>query len=171
MNVARLGLAALCAAALTACSSSSTPPSPASLPANPGGGPVAAQHDPCALFSTDQLNSAFGLKLGAGTAEQGSLLPTCDWYDTAAGTSVAVGVKKADQPNFDSELSGSAKAEYQRTTPVIGDDSVWFDPNATDTVSLIAISKGYRYQVSLAVGSSTIDQRRTQLITLAQSVF
>ena len=193
MQVARLFLVALSAGALAACSSSSsTPPSAPSAPVSAsspastappgatlttsagstGGGPVAARQDPCALFSTDQLNSAFGLKFGAGAEEQGSLLPTCDWNDVTAGTGFVAAVKKADEPNFDSDLSGPVSDSYERTSPVVGDDSVWFDPSSTDSVSLIVISAGYQYQVSIGLGASDDkEQRRTQLLALAGSVF
>lgn len=170
----RLGLVALGAATLAACSSSSAPAgdSTPSVPANPSGGAAAAQHAPCALFSTDQLDSVFGLKFSAGQPEQGSLQPTCDWYDTAAGVSAVAAVKKSPEPNFDSEMTGPVGKDYERTKPVLGDDSVWFDPASTDSVSLIVISNGYRYQVSIGVNSgSTTDQRRTQLLALAQATF
>jgi uncharacterized protein DUF3558 len=173
MHVARPVLLALAAAALAACSSSSSAPAgSSSLPANPHGGPVAAEHDPCALFSAGQLSSAFALTFADGTAEQGALQPTCDWYDTGAGVSAVAAVKKSTEANFDSDLSGAVSKDYQRTSPVIGDDSVWFDPKSTESVSLIVIEDGYRYQVSVGVrASDSADLRRTQLMTLAKAVF
>jgi len=174
MHRTRLGLAALGAATLAACSSSSAPAgnSAPSVPANPSGGAAAARHAPCALFSTDQLDSAFGLKFSAGQAEQGSLQPTCDWYDNAAGVSAVAAVKKSSEANFDSDISGPIGKDYERTKPVLGDDSVWFDPAAKDTVSLIVISDGYRYQISIGVTSgSTTDQRRAQVLALAKAIF
>ena len=174
MHGTRLCFAALGLATLAACGSSSAPAgdAPPSVPANPSGGAVAAQHAPCALFSTDQLDQVFGLKFSPGQAEQGSLQPTCDWYDTAAGVSAAAAVKKSSEASFDGDISGPLGKDYERTKPVLGDDSVWFDPASKDSVSLIVISNGYRYQVSIGVDSgSTTDQRRTQLLALAQATF
>lgn len=167
------------AAMLTGCSSGTSgtgasAPTGTGSPAPSGGDPVAARKHPCALFTADQLHRALGVDVQAGKPEAGALSPTCVWPGTS-GPTVVVAVRKATESSYDSDLSGPVAHDYHRTSPVIGDDSVWFgtaDDQKT-SVSLLVLHGGYQYQMTVGNYTSAGDETtiRSKLLALAGSEF
>lgn len=84
-------------------------------------------------------------------------------------------VRKASESSYDSDLSGPVAHDYQRTSPVVGDDSVWFGTAADEktTVSLLVLQGGYQYQVSVGNYSNAGDETtvKSRLLALAGSEF
>jgi hypothetical protein len=141
----------------------------------PGGDPIAAQKRPCALFTQDQLHSALGIDVQPGKPEQGAISPTCQWLGTGTGPTVVAAVRKATESSYDSDIKGPVGHDYQRTAPVIGDDSVWF--GSTDdqktSVSLLVLKGGYQYQMVIGNYSSVGDETtvKSKLLALAGNEF
>jgi hypothetical protein len=175
----------LAAATLAGCSSSGTsgtgspaqsaPVSGSAAQSGPGGDPIAARKHPCALFTADQLRSALGVDVQAGKPEQGALTPTCQWLASAAGPTVVAAVRKASESSYDSDLRGPVAHDFQRTSPVVAEDSVWFGSAADQktSVSLLVLSGGYQYQMTVGNYSSAGDETtvRAKLLALAGSEF
>jgi hypothetical protein len=175
-------------ATLSGCSSSGTSGAGSPAPSGPvsgssaqssgaasGGDPVAARRHPCALFTSNQLHDSLGVDVQAGKPEPGALSPTCQWLGSSAGPTVVAAVRTASESSYDSDLCGPVAHDYQRTSPVVGDDSVWFGSAADQqtSVSLLVLKGGYQYQISVGNYSSTGDETtiKSKLLALAESEF
>jgi hypothetical protein len=116
-----------------------------------------------------------GVDVQAGKPEPGALSPTCQWLPSAAGPTVVAAVRKASAASYDSDLRGPVAHDYQRTSPVVADDSVWFGSVADQktSVSLLVLNGGYEYQMTVGNYSSAGDETtvKSKLLALAGSEF
>jgi hypothetical protein len=171
------GGAAVSAAAVLVVACSSSKPSGSSAPNTPvpGGDPVAGRTDPCKVFTVDQLKQGLGADVQAGHAVPGSLQPSCQWLGGNGGPTVVATVSKATEANYDSDLTGPVAHDYQRSSPVVGDDSVWFGSadDQKSSVSLLVLKSGYQYQLTVGNYASIGDEATTKqkLLAVARGEF